>query len=457
MSKLGYLLTVLSPSHLQIEKVNSLMAKFIIGNLKISSEKMFFPVYAGGLGLTDCYSYSTILKFNLYKRSINSTDSWALAIKLSCICDKNKIYNLNHEIFNHFPFSKIILKAYLQVHNAYYIQTKNILSAGIHDYNFFRFVSGAASIQAYSETSTRILRRQELLCAANPLSTAHTGKNITIGAITSRNPARCSSKPQIANILGCHITDDEFSSIKDLINIILRKFPNCGNYGYNPLSKLITKKCPTSKIVLPILTFCDPIKKLSASKGTIARYNTINKKIDQTNLLQENSIISLWKLSRFDNTFKTFAYQFTQNILFSNAQKAKFIRNYSPACNLCISYNFLPPPKEYGTHMIIHCPVIVRLRKNFINELNINSQNQDITELTMCGSTDPSPSKRFSINTLLMLFNFILYKKRNIPNIKIQTDCILNEISTMLSILRENSSQKIDLLHFLPNLLNINE
>ena len=173
-------------------------------------------------------------------------------------------------------------------------------------------------------------------------------------------------------------------------------------------------------------------------------------------MLQENSLISIWKLSRFDNTFKTFAFQFIQNILYPNAQKSKFIRNYSPACNLCISYNFLPPPKEYGTHMIIHCPVIERLRENFITELNINTQNQDIAELTMCGSTDPSPSKRFSINTLLMLFNFILYKRRNIPNIKIQFNCIVNEINDMLSILRNNSYQKIDLMNLLPNTFNQN-
>ena len=75
------------------------MSKFIIGNLKISSEKLFLPVYAGGLGLSDCYTFSTILKFNLFKRSINSKDSWAAAIKYACICDKNQIYNLNHKIF----------------------------------------------------------------------------------------------------------------------------------------------------------------------------------------------------------------------------------------------------------------------------------------------------------------------------------------------------------------------
>ena len=449
MSKLGYLLTVLSPSHLQIEKVNSLMAKFIIGSLKISSEKLFLPVYAGGLGLTDCYSYSTILKFNLYKRSINSTDSWAAAIKLSCLCEKNRIYNLNHEIFEHFPFSKIILKAYLQVHNAYYLQTKNILSASIHDYNFFRFASGAALVQTYAVNLARVQLRQEHLCETNPLSTAHTGKTATLGAITLRNPPRCASKAQIANILGCHIADGEFSSIRALINFILKKFPTCGNFGYNPLSKLLTKKCPTSKIIMPILSFCDPLKKLASNKGTIARYNTINKKIAQDNLVRESSLISIWKESRFDNSFKTFAYQFTQNILFTNAQKSKFIRNYSPACNLCISLNFRPPPKENGTHMFIYCPVVSQLRQEFIARLNLNSQDQNIAEMTMCGSTDPSPTKRFTINTILMLFNFILYKKRNIPNIKIQINCFLSEIENMLEILKNNSSQRIDLENLL--------
>ena len=44
-----------------------------------------------------------------------------------------------------------------------------------------------------------------------------------------------------------------------------------------------------------------------------------------------------------------------------------------------------------------------------------------------------------------MLFNFILYKRRNIPNIKIQINCFLSEIENMLKILKNNSIQRIEL------------
>ena len=77
--------------------------------------------------------------------------------------------------------------------------------------------------------------------------------------------------------------------------------------------------------------------------------------------------------------------------------------------------------------------------------------------MTMCGSTDPSPSKRFLINTMLMLFSFILYKKRNIHNIKINFDLIINDIEKMLEILRENSFQKTDLKNLLTNSHNANQ
>ena len=107
--------------------------------------------------------------------------------------------------------------------------------------------------------------------------------------------------------------------------------------------------------------------------------------------------------------------------------------------------------------MFIYCPVVSRLREKFITELNLNTQNQNIAEMTMCGSTDPSPSKRFSINTILMLFNFILYKNRNIPNIKLQFDHFMDEINRMLlEILRKNSIQKTDLKNVLSVNVNIN-
>ena len=75
------------------------MFKFISGKLRIAEERLFLPISAGGLGLTDCLTYSILLKMNLFKRSLSSEDSWAKAIKLSCIDKKNGIYNSQHQIF----------------------------------------------------------------------------------------------------------------------------------------------------------------------------------------------------------------------------------------------------------------------------------------------------------------------------------------------------------------------
>ena len=49
---------------------------------------------------------------------------------------------------------------------------------------------------------------------------------------------------------------------------------------------------------------------------------------------------------------------------------------------------------------------------------------------------------------LNMMFNFILYKRRNIPSIKLGFDCFLTEIENMLYVLRDNSIQKNDLNRF---------
>ena len=70
------------------------------------------------------------------------------------------------------------------------MQNKYILSTGIHDTNFFRIVSGAATVREYSLHTARILQRQDLARAANPFSTASTGIKATIGSITLRNPPR---------------------------------------------------------------------------------------------------------------------------------------------------------------------------------------------------------------------------------------------------------------------------
>ena len=169
--------------------------------------------------------------------------------------------------------------------------------------------------------------------------------------------------------------------------------------------KLLTKQCPTSKIVIPILTFCDPFKKLSTNKVTIARYNAIYSKINQKNLLQDNSLVSIWKLSRFDNTFKTFAYQFTQNILYSNA------------------------------HMLINCPVVYRLREKFIVNLNLTRRIRILPKWPCVDRLTPPHQNVFLLIPFLWCSTSFSTKKRNTPNIKIQFDCFIREITNYLPLM----------------------
>jgi hypothetical protein len=456
-SKLSYLLAVLSPNYFQTEQIDSMMFKFIAGKLRIAKDKLFLPINAGGLGLTDCRTYSNLLKINLYKRCLSSTDSWAKAIKYAGIDVKNGVYNINHEIFETFPYSKSILNAYSVAHNAFYSNEKSILSADFHDVNLFRSISNSLpSINFISTSETLLARRRHHLRDRGQRHPDLEGISMSIGAIVLRNPTRCCNKPYLANLLGCHLSNHEFLNVKNFINFIIKKFPDCGNFGYGPLYKSLLKKTSMSKIIVPIISACDPFKKLSTNKGTIARYTANDSRFAQDYLSQEKNLIALWKVAKFDNSFKSFCFEFAQNILYPNEQKAKFIPNYSPLCNICQSYGFLPAPKESIVHLFVSCPTIIMLRQQFINNLEINSQDQSIRELTLCGSSDPAPHKRTTFNLLNMIFNFFLYKNRNIPSIKFYFDTFLNEIESMLCILTENSLQKEDLKRVIEDFYTIN-
>jgi exonuclease III len=446
ISKVSYLLAVLSPNYYQTEQIDQIMHDFIAGKLKIAKDKMFLPINSGGLGLTSCRSYSILLKVNLFKRSVSSQDSWAKAIKYACLDFKNGVFLPDHPVFEHFPFSKNILNAYIISHNAYYSNDNNILSADFHDNSLFRSVSKCQIVQNYT-SSADIIRIRRILNQRNriPLQPETEGISISIGAFVLRSPSRCCDKPYVANLLGCHLTNQEYSNIKSFINFIIKKFPTCGNFGYNPLKKILSKKISISKIIIPIITRCNLVKTLSRNRGTIARYNWVQSIFSENVVSQESSFMTIWKIAKLDNVFKSFCFEFTQNILYSNEQKAKFIPNFSPECNICLSYGILPPPKESIKHLFLSCPTIQGLRREFIQKLDLNGQLQELDELTVCGSTEPVRYKRNIVNLYNMFFNFIIYKHRNIPSIKMDFLFFFRKIENMLSVLKDFSIQKEDL------------
>ena len=77
LSQISYFAPVLSLTLSQLKTLRTDIGTFIKGNLKISIDKVFDPIHAGGLGMIDVASFINSMKIVFYRKSFENNDFWA--------------------------------------------------------------------------------------------------------------------------------------------------------------------------------------------------------------------------------------------------------------------------------------------------------------------------------------------------------------------------------------------
>jgi hypothetical protein len=82
LSQIGYLGAIISPTTLQLKRLQDILDNFCLSNLRIAKKKLYITPQEGGLGLINLGNYITALQCSWVKRSTQHwCDNWRFDLK----------------------------------------------------------------------------------------------------------------------------------------------------------------------------------------------------------------------------------------------------------------------------------------------------------------------------------------------------------------------------------------
>ena len=428
-SQIAYFLAVIKPTEPQCILFDTMIEDFVKDKLKISATFIHKHRKGGGLGLPKCEDFSTCLLLNCFRRSLFSNDSWSYPIRRAIVDNDHLVTSNSFDFLNNFPHSKTINEAFESFSLAYYSCTKNILSTPLNYTNFFRKITNIVGIQLNNYNNLII----------NVNRAGNIDKFPLLGAIISRQTGSVVPRQTCDDILGISITAPQHTCLNFLVKSIIKKFPLCLLSSINPIKDLFKKNGKGSK------KYKDQLLDQDAS----AIFNGWKSRLDRAGTppgtrctKREKSLIKAFGINSLQNCVREFIFNFKNGLLYSNSQKAHFLPNYSPQCNLCFLKKFLPPPKESLEHIFFHCPVVAELRSCF-NTKFPSLADANNRETIFCGSDLDNPINRERCTLTSILINYSIYKNRNVEadilNIGFLIDYIINVLRGIKSNICMNS------------------
>ena len=392
-SQIAYFLAVIKPSDPQCLLFDTMIEDFVKDKLKISADFVHKHRKGGGLGLAKCKDFSTCLLLNCFRRSRFSNDTWSYPLKRAIVDREHLITSNSYDFLESFPHSKTINEAFESFSLTYYNSPENILSTPLNYINFFRF---------YNIAGTLIGTLSNLILNVN--SAGNIDKFPLLGSLVCRQTASVMPRQTCDNILGIAITAPQHTCLAFVVKTVIKKFPRCLFSNINPIKDIFKKTVKGSKKYKELILDKDFSKIYTGWKSRLERAGTPPR---ERCSIREKCLISAFNLNSLQNCVREFIFNFKNGLLYSNAQKAHFLPDYSPQCNLCYIKKILPPPKENFEHMFFHCP--------------LNPLNRETCTLTS------------------VLINYSIYKNRNIDSDILNIDYIVEYIINILKDIKKNS------------------
>jgi hypothetical protein len=317
LSQLNYLACIITPTDLQLEKIESLMNKFVKGSLNISKEKMYKTTAEGGLGLFDLKSYICAQQTQWVKRVLFAAcDTW-----------QEEIYNitygnpllLNPVIVNraHNPIIYNIAVSFEVFKTKYWSLNDNFKKAPILfnplltrgrgdkrllDHNFFN-QNPPVQLDRLAKCKFNYVFSNTPLMLETINHNLNLGLNlVTYMRLTSAASNHFRTVKRVGENNGTSLDlTDFFASFKK---------------GSRVLRNILVKTQPFDiKSHKSFKTFC----------------NITNAWVSQLSTNQNN----LWSYNHLKNDFREFIFKFYNNLLGLNTRVSHFVLNVDRNCTIC--------------------------------------------------------------------------------------------------------------------------
>ena len=421
LSQISYIATVLDISDADGEIINHIICNFVRGKLKISFDKMFKPTTLGGVGMMNIFHFADALKMNLFRRALNSSDSWAIPINASII-DNNLLSFKKANFLHLFKSSETIANCFIRFKDIFSKKEEYIFAVSLSD--FFHFSSQNQGSKPHPGVTTlgRILG-----------DSIH---HVSLSEIFDYNLRTCKTLTDLQISLNTNLTFVDFFTIRGLAINLMIKFPNAFacQKSFN-LRKFILKKSKGSKL-FRIMFEDNNSEYLKKNPATISRYKLLGLNSSNIDICRETSMYKVWSLNCLHNKIREFAYKFLNNILLTNAQISHFSDEVDKGCTFCRTGLLLPEPKETKEHLLIHCPFTSDVRISFFAKFE-NSNDHNFHSIFIGSSFNNNlDNMLFNVGNMLITYSIFKHKySKSKPTI----NSVYSQVAEMIEINHESN------------------
>ena len=121
------------------DKIDQKCFNFVNGDMQTSFKNAFSPISDGGLGLVHSHDFCIANRVGIFKRSLTSDDTWAMAIRNACHGSDPFYIDIQSPLLKENPHASLIAKAYDAFYASYIKNGMNIVHAPVFDnYRFLR-------------------------------------------------------------------------------------------------------------------------------------------------------------------------------------------------------------------------------------------------------------------------------------------------------------------------------
>jgi hypothetical protein len=396
LSQVGYTGSIANPSNETICEIQNIMNKFVLGNMRVSKDRLYTDPDHGGLGLINIKSFLSGLKAAWVPLAAKSTrDNWR--VDLHSLSGGN-CYTVNPDYVNSDmnPILKNIATEYEKFSKKFFSMNDNYmemfifrnkdikmgrLNVTILDENFF-----AANIPRLDLSVVSRLKIKDFF---------------NLRTFKSRQVLIRDTGIQF-NLLTYMRLREAVAGYRDL------RSRQQGDGSSRAVENFLQGKKGISKKIRSVLspkTGLKDVGKLQHVK-TFIRLSEMDPVPDTGTL---SKLAGLWNCHFIPNKIREFFYRFINNSLPLNTRLSHYVMNVNRQCSLCVIERLAVPADETFYHLFFQCQVSNRLHMWFLDKYFPDSFNNDEAKVFLLGGGAPGRISQNFVMIIPLIWQFLIW------------------------------------------------
>jgi exonuclease III len=355
ISQISFPGSICSPPVPVLNRIQSLIDNYVIGNLKVAKDRLYRPASEGGLGLINVKSFISGIQSSWVKRAhLSSRDNWRVDLRSLCY---GNCYTLGPNLVNlgHNPIFRDIADSFSNFITSFYKKDGNFKDSYVFNNPLIRRGLGDNRLLDFNFFSHNIPRLD--MARVTRLRFCDFFENGIFKSLDRLNDS----------------TGTPFSLTTYLrLSTALHYFMRVNRSNFNEKSCRVedflrVKKGEARKMRLVI----DSNHQLNKSLYSLTSVKTFFRLIGTTHEEPHNDdIFSFWNEHYLCNKLRDFCYKYFYNLLPLNVRLSHYVQNVGRGCTFCTlsRREDINIPDETFLHLFLDCPTTSRIHDWFLNK-----------------------------------------------------------------------------------------